>query len=73
LTQILTDFSRAQVLPFDAASSSRFEGLRQQRIRVATMDLRIAAIALVSGMTVLTCNTADFQRVPGLLVEDWTR
>jgi tRNA(fMet)-specific endonuclease VapC len=34
-------------------------------------DLQIAAIALVHGCTVVTHNTAEFSRVPGLLIEDW--
>ncbi|HYH67125.1 MAG TPA: type II toxin-antitoxin system VapC family toxin, partial [Urbifossiella sp.] len=34
-------------------------------------DLQIAAIARFRGMTVVTHNTAEFGRVPGLLVEDW--
>jgi tRNA(fMet)-specific endonuclease VapC len=36
------------------------------------MDLRIAAIALARGFTVLSRNTVDFSRVPELTVEDWT-
>ena len=36
------------------------------------MDLRIGAIAIANGMTVLTCNTVDFERIPGLSFEDWT-
>jgi tRNA(fMet)-specific endonuclease VapC len=31
----------------------------------------IAAIALANGLTVVTHNTAEFERVPGLLLEDW--
>jgi tRNA(fMet)-specific endonuclease VapC len=34
-------------------------------------DLQIAAIGRFHGMTVVTHNTAEFGRVPGLLVEDW--
>lgn len=37
------------------------------------MDLRIASIALVEGATVLTANTIDFEKVPGLAIEDWTQ
>ena len=47
-------------------------GMRRQRIRIGTMDLRIAATALANGMTVLTRNIVDFGRVPNLTVEDWT-
>jgi tRNA(fMet)-specific endonuclease VapC len=36
------------------------------------MDLRIASIALANNMTLLTRNTVDFERVPGLIQEDWT-
>ena len=31
----------------------------------------IAAIALANGLTVVTHNTAEFSRVPGLRIEDW--
>jgi tRNA(fMet)-specific endonuclease VapC len=70
---ILKDFTTMQVLPFDDAAGSRFETLRQQRVRIGTMDLRIASIALERGHTVLTRNLVDFEKVPGLAAEDWTR
>jgi predicted nucleic acid-binding protein len=35
------------------------------------MDLKIAAICLVEGATLLSANLKDFQQVPGLHVEDW--
>ncbi|MDB5322387.1 MAG: PilT protein domain protein [Phycisphaerales bacterium] len=70
--RILTDFSTAQILPFDTDSGRRFESLRQQKIRIATMDLRIAAIALAQRATLLTRNLVDFRKVPDLSVEDWT-
>ena len=35
-------------------------------------DLLIAATALAHGATLVTNNTAEFSRVPGLLLEDWT-
>jgi tRNA(fMet)-specific endonuclease VapC len=72
LDAILTDFARAQVLRFDGPAADVFDDLRRQRIRIGTMDLRIASIALANDMTVLTRNLVDFERVPHLRVEDWT-
>ncbi len=68
----MIDYSRFTVLPFDEPAASRFGEIRKQGIRIGTMDLRIASIALSHGFTVLTHNTVDFEKVPGLAVEDWT-
>ena len=43
-----------------------------QKVRIGTMDLRIAATAISNGLILLTRNTVDFERVPGLTLEDWT-
>jgi len=72
LENIQNDYAQWQVLPFDQVASSVFDSLRSQKVRIGTMDLRIAAIALSRNMTVLTRNLADFGRVPGLQVQDWT-
>lgn len=60
------------LLPFGDKSLVEYEALKRQRIRIGTSDLRIAAIALVHGATVLTRNLRDFRQVPGLVAEDWT-
>ncbi len=72
LMEIIQGFSAAPVLPFEAGAAVIFEGLRAQRVRIATMDLRIAAIALSRGLVLLTRNVSDFSRVLGLTTEDWT-
>jgi tRNA(fMet)-specific endonuclease VapC len=45
--------------------------LLQQGIQVATADLMIAAVALVHNLTLVTHNTADYQTIPGLRLDDW--
>lgn len=72
LENLLHDYAVAQVLPYDDAAAELFNDLRKQKVRIGTMDLRIASIAVSNGMTLLTRNTVDFERVPNLQFEDWT-
>ena len=51
---------------------NQFQTLWVQRIRIGTMDLKIAATALAYDATLLTRNAKDFSKVPGLLMEDWS-
>lgn len=60
------------VVPFDNSSESQFPQLRAARLRVGTLDLKIAAIALSNQLTLLTRNRSDFGRVPGLAMADWS-
>jgi len=66
-------FAHVNVLPFSPAAAATLQKLRDQRIRIGTQDLRIAAIVLASGGTLITGNRRDFAKVPGLLIEDWSR
>ena len=70
--RILSAFAGAVVLPFDHNAAAVFHQLVAQRLRIATMDLRIASIAMNHRLTVLTRNTRDFTKVPRLVTEDWT-
>jgi tRNA(fMet)-specific endonuclease VapC len=65
--------SQVQILPYTQAAIGRFEGLRALRLNVGAMDLRIAAIVLEAGATLVTRNLRDFRRIPGLMIEDWTQ
>jgi tRNA(fMet)-specific endonuclease VapC len=65
-------FRQFPLVPFDAASEGEFQHLRAEHLGVGTLDLKIAAIALMNGLTVLTRNRRDFGRVPGLVIEDWS-
>ena len=64
-------FSKWQIVPFDARAAGVFKQLRKDRVRIGTMDLKIAAIALVPRAKLLSANLRDFQQVPGLDVENW--
>ncbi len=63
---------RFTILPFPTAAIARYEQLLRLRLNVRRMDLRIAAIVLEHGGTLVTRNTRDFSRVPGLVQEDWS-
>jgi tRNA(fMet)-specific endonuclease VapC len=69
--RVLNAFAAAHVLPFDRNAIAIFDDLQAKRVRIATMDLRIASIALSRGLILLSRNLRDFGKVPGLTVEDW--
>jgi tRNA(fMet)-specific endonuclease VapC len=68
----LQSFRSIQVLPFDERAATEYQRLRRLRLRIGTMDLKIAAIVLAHDAALLSRNLADFRKVPGLKVEDWT-
>ena len=64
-------FAGWQVLRFSETAAEEFRRLRQVRVRIASTDLKIASVALVNGATLLSANLRDFEKVPGLRVENW--
>ena len=71
LLRLCDFFTRWHVVLFDEQAASTLQGLRAQRIRIGTMDLKIAAIALVHDALLLSANLRDFQQVPNLRVANW--
>jgi tRNA(fMet)-specific endonuclease VapC len=59
------------ILRWDADSADLFINLRRQGLRIGSLDLKIACIALAQDATVLTRNATDFAQVPGLRIENW--
>lgn len=63
------------LLPFGEACARQFGELRGEMKRagaaVGPIDLQIASVALVHNLTLVTNNTADFHRIPGLRLDDW--
>ena len=72
LEQALDYFSASQLLSFDDSALERYENLREQKIRIGTKDLRIAAIVLSKSAILVTRNLRDFAKIPDLLLEDWS-
>jgi tRNA(fMet)-specific endonuclease VapC len=73
LQALMRFFNEIPVLDYTEVAAARFEDLRRSRLRVGSMDLKIASIALSHNGLLLSSNLKDFQRVSNLRVEDWTK
>jgi len=69
--QSLDDFQHFAILPYTPQAEFLFQQWREQRIRVSTHDLRIAAICVAQQAALVSRNRRDFERIPGLSVEFW--
>jgi tRNA(fMet)-specific endonuclease VapC len=62
-------------LPFDDRAAEEYGKLRAHLMALGSPigpnDLMIASIALANQLTLVTHNTTEFSRVPGLVLEDW--
>ena len=71
----LAVFDELQDYPFDSIAAEQYSLIRvhlqQQGRLIGAYDLLIAAIALAHNLTLVTHNTSEFSRVPGLRLEDW--
>lgn len=72
LQQMVHFFQRIRVIEFNQPAQDAFKRLRQQKIRIGTQDLRVAAIVLVQNATLVTRNHQDFAKIPDLKIADWT-
>lgn len=72
LMRMLQLYCASPVLPFDSRCVTVYQDLWLRRLRIGTMDLKIAAIALSNDATLLTRNSRDFNRIPELKLEDWS-
>ena len=63
------------ILDYQTADARETAHLRQQLKQagtpIAPYDLQLAGAALARGLTLVTHNTREFARAPGLACEDW--
>lgn len=71
LADLFRFYSNYTIIEFDEAAADRFDELRAAKIKIGTMDLKIAAICLTNRAKLVSANLADFTQVPGLAVENW--
>ncbi|HEU0186556.1 MAG TPA: type II toxin-antitoxin system VapC family toxin, partial [Gallionellaceae bacterium] len=75
-TAVVEDFaSRLTVLCYDDKAAWQYGSIRaaleKQGQPIGINDLHIAALARSQGLTLVTNNLHEFERVPGLLLENW--
>jgi tRNA(fMet)-specific endonuclease VapC len=71
LIRLVDTLRQWDVARWNESAANIFIRLRSERIRIGTQDLKIASIALDVGALLLSANLRDFEKVPGLRVEDW--
>lgn len=72
MTEAVRFLAGRQIVTYTQVAMQRYDYLVTLRLNIGKMDQRIAAIALEEGATLVTRNTRDFGRVPGLTIEDWS-
>lgn len=73
---VVEDFvSRLAVLPYDDKAAWQYGHIRAALEKsgqpIGINDLHIAAHARSNSITLITNNMCEFERVPGLLLENW--
>lgn len=68
--------ARLDVLDYDAPAAAHTAQIRAELtkagMQIGPYDQMIAGHARSRGLVVVTNNTKEFKRVPGLRIEDWT-
>lgn len=72
IDQLIRTFPVVGFDPYDAGEYGKLrEHLGSKGQLIGPNDLLIASTALANGLILVTHNTAEFSRVPGLTLEDW--
>ena len=72
---LVSFLSNIEVAPFDDKAAVEYgpirAGLEKLGTPIGGNDMLIAAHAKAIGLTVITNNTKEFERIPGLKLENW--
>lgn len=75
LTDIEAIIARLEVLPFDNKAAYHFGQIRAALYNIGKpigpYDMMIAGQTRASGLILITNNIKEFERVPGLILENW--
>jgi tRNA(fMet)-specific endonuclease VapC len=77
ISKIQTFVSEIEIIPFDEQAAEIASKIRTDLERkgqvIGGNDTIIAATALAYGTTIVTNNVREFERVQGLIIENWVR
>ena len=72
LNRTFAYFNTINVLDFDPKASACYQEMINQKIRVGSQDLKIAAIAKSLFAIIVTRTSRDFSKIPEIQIEDWS-
>lgn len=73
LKQYFDYFKTLTIIDFDKNAAEIYKNLKSQKIRIGTMDLKIASITISRNAILVSRNLRDFEQVPNLTVKDWAK
>jgi tRNA(fMet)-specific endonuclease VapC len=72
LAETVRELAQWEIIGLSVRAMARYQQLKALRLNVGKQDLRIGAIALEWGASVVTANLVDFRRIPNLTCENWS-
>jgi tRNA(fMet)-specific endonuclease VapC len=71
LTDLFDFLAKFNIIALSVEAVNLFSGFRKSGVKIGTMDLKMAWIAIAENALFLTANQRDFGKVPGLRFENW--
>ncbi len=73
LKQNFDYFKTLTIDEFAKNAAEIYKTLKSQKIRIGTMDLKIASTPISRSAILVSRNQRDFEQVPNLTVKDWAK